>query len=177
MAGKAQALKQAAEEDFAISNMNSANESTQGDESGSLHGSGQTQAAQADSLLDQDAADVVDLKRRQGDWSVYSYYFKAAGKYELASFLAFMSLWTVCEQFSGMYSRPTRSPDPATLTWPRKRYGSIGGPMRMRYRQTAATECILECMPAWASPLVSLWVLPAGEFLQISASASSTKSI
>lgn len=164
-AGKAQAMKQAAGEEFAIYSMDSANDSAQGAEPGSLHDSGPIQAAHADSLRDQDAADVIDLKRRQGDWSVYSYYFKAAGKYELASFLAFMSLWTVCEQFSGMYSRPTRSPIPVTLTWPRKRYGLIGGPMRTRYRQTAATECILEYMPAWASPLVSLWVLPAGEYL------------
>ncbi|KAK9779085.1 putative Multidrug resistance-associated protein [Seiridium cardinale] len=102
-AGKSQTLKQAAEEDFAISNMDSTDESAQGDESGSLRGSASTQAAQADSSLDQDAADVTDLKRQQGDWSVYSYYFKAAGKYELASFLAFMSLWTVCEQFSAVW--------------------------------------------------------------------------
>ncbi|KAK6075818.1 ABC transporter [Seiridium cupressi] len=119
--GKSQALKQAAEEDLAISNVDSTDESAQGDESGSLRGSKSTQAAQADSSLDQDAADVTDLKRQQGDWSVYSYYFKAAGKYELATFLAFMSLWTVCEQFSGMYPRPTRSSNPGTLTWPRKR--------------------------------------------------------
>ncbi|KAH6648221.1 putative multidrug resistance-associated protein [Truncatella angustata] len=102
-AGKAQAPEQAVKEDLAISNMDSTNESAQSNESGSLRGSGSTQAAQADSPLGQDAADMTDLKRRQGDWSVYSYYFKAAGKYELAFFLAFMSLWTVCEQFSAVW--------------------------------------------------------------------------
>ena len=52
----------------------------------------------------QDALDAIDPKRQQGDWSVYSYYFKAAGRVEAALFLGLMMSWTVCEQFSCGFS-------------------------------------------------------------------------
>lgn len=41
-----------------------------------------------------------DLRRKTGDWSVYSYYFSRAGKWTCWSALVLSSIWTGCQEFS-----------------------------------------------------------------------------
>jgi ATP-binding cassette, subfamily C (CFTR/MRP), member 1 len=106
--GKAPSLGKVGEDLVLVSSSSAdPSRSTQTDAAGDTRGSDTavqaptTNQLDAYSPLDQDALDAIDPKRQQGDWSVYSYYFRAAGRYEVALFLVFMIAWTVCEQFSG----------------------------------------------------------------------------
>jgi len=101
-AGKAPSLRQA-DEDLGLDVESSIN-STEADVL-SLPVAVKAAPAHGEAPLDQDAIDALDPKRQQGDWSVYSYYFNAAGRFEVILFLALMVLWTVCESFSGVFSR------------------------------------------------------------------------
>jgi len=98
-AGKAPSLRQA-DEDLGLDVESSIN-STEADVL-SLPVAVEAALAHGEAPLDQDAIDALDPKRQQGDWSVYSYYFNAAGRFEVILFLALMVLWTVCESFSGV---------------------------------------------------------------------------
>lgn len=43
--------------------------------------------------------DSEDPRRKNGDWSVYSYYFSSSGWITVASFLIGMAIWIFCEEF------------------------------------------------------------------------------
>jgi len=42
-----------------------------------------------------------DLRRKNGDLSVYQYYFQSAGAGVVALYLTFVTLWEFCTNFSG----------------------------------------------------------------------------
>lgn len=41
-----------------------------------------------------------DIRRRQGDWSTYSYYFSSSGRWSVISFLLAMAAWIFCTEFA-----------------------------------------------------------------------------
>jgi ATP-binding cassette, subfamily C (CFTR/MRP), member 1 len=51
------------------------------------------------------AEQSIDLRRQQGDWSVYSYYVRAAGWYHTLFFLIGMTLGMACVNYSSSWPR------------------------------------------------------------------------
>jgi ATP-binding cassette subfamily C (CFTR/MRP) protein 1 len=47
-----------------------------------------------------DIDEILDTRRKSGDWSVYRYYFSSSGHWVLAMFLITMALWIFCTEFS-----------------------------------------------------------------------------
>ncbi|OAA38788.1 ABC transporter [Cordyceps fumosorosea ARSEF 2679] len=46
---------------------------------------------------------VLDTRRKQGDWSVYSYYLSSSGYSIVSIFLASMAFWVFCTEFSTVW--------------------------------------------------------------------------
>lgn len=118
--------------------------------------------AHSNAPLGPDAIDALDPKRQQGDWSVYGYYFNAAGRFEVILFLALMVLWTACESFSGGFSKLF---GPWTLAnTVIKQFGLNGGQVRTRRCHMPVRVCILECVLVWELRQLFLWLPRVGRF-------------
>ncbi|KAK7753241.1 hypothetical protein SLS62_004760 [Diatrype stigma] len=50
------------------------------------------------------ANDALDTRRKNGDWSVYSYYFSSSGYMMLFMFLVSMTVWVFCTEFATGFS-------------------------------------------------------------------------
>jgi ATP-binding cassette subfamily C (CFTR/MRP) protein 1 len=46
---------------------------------------------------------ALDAKRKQGDWSVYSYYLSSSGYAIVILFLASMAIWVFCTEFASSF--------------------------------------------------------------------------